>query len=703
MRSRLRLREDDGGFSTVGMVVALGLSLVLVFSGVRVYRVQTLSADVQDVADVAALAAENQVSMFVCTARICDAAVLSFSLAGIVCAALGVVVLCIPATSAYGDGLLEVAQKIFRIRDQFAERAAEGLEIYQKCLPFLAMSRACTVAMANNAADQASYIAVAVLSPWEGEPIGQVGDGQASSNAEDAVQEARDNAEEIRRRGEEAERIAKEAEELKLRAWLLDCGDEGRCLRERASHLAGLSGTANPRYASVDAWSFSVPLARCRAYYRARLAAERPSLWAGNPEAEADCALRMRIYRYAVEEFDRAYVRETDAGFDCFFPVLPRNLPELKQTPLYTERVYPMSYLSDGTVMMHAYAGCPGARGCGGMGSIALLEGMPRTVCPYCEFTPYSLASVCAATSVVNSGYEYYYRQIAALAQEYEKFRGEADAAFAPAKRTVSRVLEELGRILKSIGGTRLEVRPPGAYGAIAIVANVAQNPIGGIGRQPARGGPGADGIVLGVRAAVSAATLVEDDGEGAPSVITGLPAMLGLMGSDGNGLFGNGPGVASRVLGIALGLWNSLINVYNKGQRALEGAIEDALSGFSWHSSSGLGTWAAKKLRSVFRDLGLEAAPTWFLKPVTVNTALVAGADGSSFGSGFLAVKQTAQSVAAAGEWLGALQGILATGAGRPADGESLPRGGIVVEVTQHLLGADSPLTIVFTLQEDP
>ena len=70
MRSRLRLREDDGGFSTVGMVVALGLSLVLVFSGVRVYRVQTLSADVQDVADVAALAAENQVSLYVCTARI---------------------------------------------------------------------------------------------------------------------------------------------------------------------------------------------------------------------------------------------------------------------------------------------------------------------------------------------------------------------------------------------------------------------------------------------------------------------------------------------------------------------------------------------------------------------------------------------------------------------------------------------------------
>ena len=89
--------EDDGGFSTLGMVIALGLSLVLVFSGFRVYRVQTVSADIQDVADVAALAAENQVAVFVSVARICDAAVLSFSLAGIVVGLIGVAALCVPA------------------------------------------------------------------------------------------------------------------------------------------------------------------------------------------------------------------------------------------------------------------------------------------------------------------------------------------------------------------------------------------------------------------------------------------------------------------------------------------------------------------------------------------------------------------------------------------------------------------------------
>ena len=697
-RRRLRLREDDGGFSTVGMVIALALSLVLVFSGLRVYRVQTLSADVQDVADVAALAAENQVSMFVCTARICDAAVLSFSLAGIVCAALGVVALCIPPTAPYGDSLLEVAQKIFKVRDTFSERASEGLEIYQKCLPFLAISRACAVAMANNGADEASYVAVAVLSPWEGTPIGHVGGD--SSGAEDAVQEARDNAEDIRRRGEEAERISKEAEELKRKAWLLDCGSEGKSLRERAAHLANLSGTSNPNYASVDAWSFNVPLVRCRAYYRKRLAAENPAAFAGNPEMAADSALRQRIYRYAVEEFDRAYVRETDGGFDCYFPILPRNLQELRETPLYTERVYPMSYLSDGTVMMHAYAGCPGAKGCATLGSIALLESLPRTMCPYCEFTPYSLGSVCAATSVVNSGFEFYYRKIAELAGQYEEVRRKADETFAPAKRTVSKVLEQLGRLLGSVGGERIEVCPPGAYGAIAIVANVAENPVGGIG---AGGGPGGAGPALGVRVAVSAATLVEDDSEGAPSVITGLPATLGLLGTDGNGLFGNGPGVASKVLAVALSLWNGLINVYDEGQQALEGAIEEALSGFTWHSSSGLGTWAAKKLRSVFKDLGLQPAPTGFVKPVTVNTALVAGADDSAFSRGFLTVKGTANTVAAAGEWLGTLQGLLSSGAGQSASDEGLPEGGIVVEVTQHLLGADSPLTIVFTLLEDP
>ena len=51
--------DDDGGFSTLGMAVALLVALSLVFSAAQVYRVSSASADIQDVADACVLAAEN--------------------------------------------------------------------------------------------------------------------------------------------------------------------------------------------------------------------------------------------------------------------------------------------------------------------------------------------------------------------------------------------------------------------------------------------------------------------------------------------------------------------------------------------------------------------------------------------------------------------------------------------------------------------
>ena len=54
-----------------------------------------------------------------------------------------------------------------------------------------------------------------------------------------------------------------------------DCGDDpSYCMSERARTLTGMAGADNPRYASVDAWSFSVALDRARAYYARRLAVE---------------------------------------------------------------------------------------------------------------------------------------------------------------------------------------------------------------------------------------------------------------------------------------------------------------------------------------------------------------------------------------------------------------------------------------------
>ena len=69
--------EDDGGFSTVGMVLALLISVSLLIGATQVYKLRSVAADVQNVADACALAAEKQVASFCIVAQVCDSAVLS--------------------------------------------------------------------------------------------------------------------------------------------------------------------------------------------------------------------------------------------------------------------------------------------------------------------------------------------------------------------------------------------------------------------------------------------------------------------------------------------------------------------------------------------------------------------------------------------------------------------------------------------------
>lgn len=80
----------EEGFSTVGMVLALLISISLIFTAARVYEINSCSSRVQEVADAAALAAENTVGEFYLVAGICDAVLLSLSLTTAGCLGLSV-------------------------------------------------------------------------------------------------------------------------------------------------------------------------------------------------------------------------------------------------------------------------------------------------------------------------------------------------------------------------------------------------------------------------------------------------------------------------------------------------------------------------------------------------------------------------------------------------------------------------------------
>ncbi|MCL1798640.1 MAG: molybdenum cofactor biosynthesis enzyme [Eggerthellaceae bacterium] len=616
--------HDEEGFSTVGMVVALLVTLTLIFSTAQVYQVNSAAATIQNVADAAVLAAENEVAEFYVVAQVCDAVVLSLSLTGTAAYGLGVAALCTPVTAGFSEILLKAGTDIFKARNSFAEKSAAGLNLVQKLLPFLSAANAESVVRANSGGPiDTAYAGLALLLPFDGEEI-VVGPTDAAKKLEEEVAK---NKDELGREAREAEEAARRANAEKERAFRHDCGNSpGYCMYDRADRLAALPSSSNPLYRSVETWNFSVAMKRAKAYYPRRLAREAPSDYSVGEQARS--ALRKRFYAYAAAEIAKGYVHEDDDGhFEAYFPKLPKNTTEMKATRLYTEAVYPMTVSEHGEYMMHAWSGCPGmsAGTMTGVGAIRDMDSWWFTTCPWCEFMVSSFGKIAAATSSIETGFEYHYRIVAEAAEAYQKER----AAYAPHAGRVKEVTEQLfDRVADAFEEAlsyRIAAKPPGRYGAVALVANTAQAPASKSFASFVDGGG-----TLGAQAALSAATLLDDSSEEGASVISSL---LDGVSHDSAGLAG--------LAGVVLDLWSSLLFAYTKGQQSLEEGVGAAIGAIPWASESGLGKWASSSFSGLIKKVGLEPVDLKARKPVLVNSAHVLGVDDSGFALRLLDVKR--------------------------------------------------------------
>ena len=615
------------GFSTIGVVLALLIVLSLVFTSAQVYRINAASSSIQETADAAALAAENVVAEFEIAVRVCDAVVLSLSLTAAVVTGAGVAALCVPGAASLGGKRVSEGVRIGKARDAFAEKAAAGLNAVQRSLTFLAAAQSAAVIRANAQADgEAGYVGFALLLPQRGEVIEVGGAGKD----QETLQQIADGAGEVEQAAKEAEEGAREANAAKEAGFKADCGNApGYCLYERAATLAELPAAQNPRYTSVDAWSFEVPLCRAQAYYRARLAAEAPT--GDSVAAQADSALRLRFYQFAVQQVDRGYVHETDDSFAADFPLLPRNTREMKETSLYTEAVYPVTY-RQGKKVLHAFAGCPEAAGASEMGALADLEGEGFEQCPACELSAASMGKVAAASSSIENGFEYHYRAVAQAAQAYQKAREKANPATRKVKSLVKSAFDGLGDLMRAAADRRIEAQPPGRYGAVALVATTKPQAVDeGFGTSFVRGG-----TRLGTRAALSAAVLVSDDPHEGATVLSSLLDRVRAR-SDSVGIAG---------AQVVLDAWSALLSAYGEGQDAVEHGIKEAFSHLPLIGASGLGEWAADAFADTAADLGLQPAKLDAPKPVLVNSDRVLAQDDSAFAVRFLSAKR-------AGAWL--------------------------------------------------
>ena len=657
MKSVDGLFRDEEGLTTVSMVLSLLITLSLLFTAAQVYRIQSASAEVQDVADAAALSAQNQVAEFMLVARYCDAVVLSLSLTGTIITGLGIVALCTPATAELSESLIDAGKKVMEARNTFSDRASDALNKLQKALPYFSAACAASVARANNRdSSGADYLGAALLVPTEGKELKPTDAKKADKLAEDVDEKADD----VRDNAEQAEDAAEEANKAKIRAFQSDCGNNpDYCMYERASHLAGLSGAANPYYASVDAWTFSVALKRAQKYYAVRSNNDTPE--SSSVHDQAQSALRKRFYRYAAKLLESGYVHESDDSFEAYFPHLPTSIDEMRTTELYTETVYPVTiettektvvteapvtpeasemsgmaaaeegpYQSEVTIIeqkyvMHAWPGCPAAGSPASYGSLRMLEGGGFETCPLCEFTVRNMGNIASMTTRSKTGFEYHYAKVAEAAEVYQKERKKADELKDEVKTDVNGLLKELVAALKEGADKRIEPEPPGRYGSIAFVVNVGTTSVTGGFTSRFVSGFG----TLGPRAAVAGATLLD---EGSDEGRTVLNAVL-------DGLRDNG-GVAVGAAGMVLDAWSWLVVAYGNGQSSLKKAIEQGLNGMPLMGASGLGTWAAKKLDETVESIGLQPAQVGALKAVLVNSGHVA-AKGDGQAAGFLAVKR--------------------------------------------------------------
>ena len=354
--------DDEGGYTTVAVAVALLVSLSLVFGSAAAQWVGARSAEVQQVADAVALSGENAVAAYSTVAQVLDACVLSMGLAGFVTCGAGLAVSCVPGLAARGAQVAKAGARVLDARRDFSRQANEGLQRLEGLLPALVVANSGSCARANSR-EGLDYVGCAVPFPLESQSdFGALEDG-ADGNAltrpggpfgGGVLQGGGGQGE-----GSGGPRAG------------MDRGltpSSPYCLRERAAHLAGLADAQNPDYASPEEWTFGAPLLRARRYYAARLGAA--ALEGRNPEELTDAACRRAFYSFALDEVRRGEYAELDDGMVVAdLPALPCNAEQTRAGRLYTDALWPVSREEGGRVL-HSWDGCPrrlGRRGGSGL------------------------------------------------------------------------------------------------------------------------------------------------------------------------------------------------------------------------------------------------------------------------------------------------------------------------------------------------
>lgn len=589
--------DNEGGYTTVAVAIALLVSLSLVFASAAAQWVGARSAEIQQVADAAALSGENAVAAYSTIAQTLDACVLSMGLAGFVTCGAGLAVSCVPGLAAKGAQMTKAGAKILDARRDFSRQASEGLQRLEGLLPALVVANSGSCVRANSR-EGLDYVGCAVPYPLESQSDFGALEDEADGNP---LTDLADRLGEESSKAKEAKERAKEALE---RGWMADCGSDPYCLRERAGCLAGLSEAENPDYASPESWTFGAPLLRARRYYAARL--RTAALEGRNPEEMTDAACRRAFYSYALDEVRKGeYVELDDGTVRLSLPSLPCNADQTRGTRLYEDALWPTSQ-EGGTRTLHSWDGCPGATGAAsGSASLRELEQGAVSRCAVCQMDVSQMGKVAAASTSIENGFEHHWRLIIEAARDYEAARAELASAERSVRDLAGEGAQTFAEAVEQLSVRRPKLCPPGAWGCVAVVARdeSAQTPseltsaFVSSGRVPAG-------------AAISAAALAPDGATAENNVLSSFFDGLASSGS----LLG---GVADGVLG----LWGRLLVGYGSLATSVSSTVGEFLGNIDGVFGGSTGSWLADRLGEVVSLLGIQPADMRLKKPVTVNS----------------------------------------------------------------------------------
>lgn len=592
---------EDGAYTTVAAATAMLMVLALLFSAAIAVWSASRSSDVQVSADATALAGANVVSSYHTAATVVDASVLSLGLTGFAMAGAGLVGMLVPGAQTMSAQTIDSAIKVLKMRNSFAHSASKGLKTLEKSLPYLVAANATRTCSAQST-DAISYTgtALAVPATSASEFPAITGDQIDVDGLESAAGGLEQAAADLAQASEETARA-------KERAWLADCGSDGRNMQERVARLSGVPDALNPDFASSLTWEPNIALDRARAYYQWRYENDVPE--GSGVEARADAAARHAFYGYALDELKDARVSEEEGTVTSTVRLLPKNTEEMRATPLYTEASWPSSIEGEG-LTLHFSADCPGSTGAAGP-SLALssIDSGQARECPTCRFSIGDVGKAPAASTSIDNGFEFHLRAFTKALDEYIAARQKELDLEAKAREQAGEAGDAFESALSALGGKRPRIAPPGRDGCVALVAGA------GAKTPDELESDFAEGARVPERGAVSAAVLAPHAATHGGNVLSDFFASLEeRAGSDG----------PVGLIDSVMDLWGDLLVSYSDAADGLEGAFSNLTDGLESWGLGPVASWLRDVLEGAVGALDIEPVDMRQRKPVLTDSAQV-------------------------------------------------------------------------------